>query len=635
MFTDIVGFTALSQRNESLALQLLEKHRSLMRPLFVRHNGREIKTIGDAFLVQFDSALEAVECAVQMQESIHNQGESSPEKLEMKIGIHVGDVVQSDKDVHGDAVNIASRIEPLAKGGEICISGQVFDQVRNKVPFKLVKLESHQLKNVEVQIDVYKVELPWDAPSMGSIPVALPPDRIAVLPFVSMSPDPNDEYFADGMTEELITRLYEVKGLEVIARTSVMNYKKKEQNLAQIGKELNVGSIIEGSVRKAGNKIRVTAQLINTNTLGHLWASNFDRNLDDIFAVQSEIAAKVAEALPATIIEKKVSVSGKKEVDNIVAYTYFLQGRQILQTEGADHPSRALELFEKAVEIENSFARAYVGIAECHGLLSSRGKERHEEAVKKMKSAASKALTIDDGLAEAHATMAQANWMADDIEGARSELRRAIELNPSLARAYFVMCLVEATHGSFDESVRLLEAASRLDPLEPRYVGSLGGAYVYAGRESEALDQWRRAIGIAPYIVHSDMFAFHLVKKEYGKAAESLKKIQELRPSSPVTIGMTAYLAAVTGDKDAALRCILELEKIASGGSSIALSWIGFIHYALGDMDRFIEYMERVAAVHALLAIDLRFSPLFSKARGDPRLHKVFESTGTPLPNWD
>jgi adenylate cyclase len=330
MFTDVVGFTSLSQRNEALSLQLLEQHRAILRPLFPKHNGREIKTIGDAFLVQFGSALEAVECAVEMQEVIHNQPGQSAEKLEMKVGIHVGDVVQSEMDVFGDAVNIASRIEPLAKGGEICISGQVFDQVRNKVPFKLVKLEARELKNVAVPIDVYKVELPWEAPELSSRPVVLPSERVAVLPFVSMSPDPQDEYFADGLTEELITKLSQVGGLEVIARTSVMNYKKKEKNASQIGRELNVGTIMEGSVRKAGNRIRVTAQLINANTEGHLWSSTYDRNLDDIFAVQSDIATSVVGSLPGKISATAAKVPAFDETKDIQAYMYFLQGQALM-----------------------------------------------------------------------------------------------------------------------------------------------------------------------------------------------------------------------------------------------------------------------------------------------------------------
>ncbi len=276
MFTDIVGYTSLSQRNEALALQLLERHQALLRPIFPKHGGREVKTIGDAFMIQFDSALAAVECAVEMQEAVHNHSRPASDTLAMKVGIHVGDVVQSGQDVYGDAVNIASRIEPLAKGGEVCISEQVFDQVRNKVPFKLIKLAPHQLKNVAIPIDVYRVELPWEAQAMSMRAANLPADRIAVLPFVSMSLDQQDEFFADGLTEELIGSLALVKGLKVIARTSVMNYKNEKKNVSEIGRELGVGTVVEGSVRKAGNRIRVAVQVIDVNTEEHLWAEKYD-----------------------------------------------------------------------------------------------------------------------------------------------------------------------------------------------------------------------------------------------------------------------------------------------------------------------------------------------------------------------
>ena len=273
MFTDLVGYTAITQSNESLALKMLDRHRELVRPVLSRFGGREIKTIGDAFLVEFNSALEAAECAFEIQKTLHEFRDNTSDQINVRIGIHVGDVIHSHGDVYGDAVNIASRIEPLAKGGGICISGQVYDQIRNKIPYKIAKIETGPLKNVAQSIEVYRFELPWE--KIEERPIELPANRIAVLPFVNISPDPNDEFFADGLTEELIANLSLVKGLKIIARTSVMNYKKKEKNVSEIGKELGVGTIVEGSVRKAANRIRVTVQVIDVNTEEHLWASNY------------------------------------------------------------------------------------------------------------------------------------------------------------------------------------------------------------------------------------------------------------------------------------------------------------------------------------------------------------------------
>ncbi|MGI0079276.1 MAG: adenylate/guanylate cyclase domain-containing protein, partial [Nitrososphaerales archaeon] len=328
MFTDIVGYTTLTQNNEPLALKLLERHRDLIRPALSRYGGREVKTIGDAFLVEFGSALQATECAFEIQKILHEYNESASDKISLKIGIHVGDVIHTQGDVYGDAVNIASRIEPLAKGGGVCISGQVYDQVRNKILYQTTKLETGPLKNISLPTDVYRLDLPWER---GDVPdnIALPSNRIAVLPFVNISPDPNDEFFADGLTEELITNLSLVKGLKIIARTSVMNYKKKEKNISVIGKELGVGTVVEGSVRKAANRIRVTVQVIDANTEEHLWASNYDRSLDDIFAVQSDIASRVSEAIPSNISKlKPAQVLSKTE--DVRAYMYFLQGKHIV-----------------------------------------------------------------------------------------------------------------------------------------------------------------------------------------------------------------------------------------------------------------------------------------------------------------
>jgi adenylate cyclase len=267
MFTDMVEYTALAQSNEEQSLRVLERHNELVRPFFLKRRGREVKTIGDSFLVEFESALDAASCAIEIQEFLHDYNLSSTEewKIKLRIGIHLGDVIHKGADVLGDAVNIASRIRPLADAEGICLTRQVHDLVQNKIRVPMQSLGIVPLKNVAQSIEVFKVVTPWDK----DIPTQKEPGkvtRIAVLPFTNMSPNPSDEYFADGLTEELIDRLSQVKGLEVIARTSVMTYKNKDKKISEIGKELRVGSIIEGSVRKAGNKIRATVNLIDSTS---------------------------------------------------------------------------------------------------------------------------------------------------------------------------------------------------------------------------------------------------------------------------------------------------------------------------------------------------------------------------------
>ena len=299
MFTDIVGFTSLAQRDEDRAMRLLSEHNNLMRSILPKYSGREVKTIGDAFLIEFPSALDAVRSSVAIQKGMYERNSvlGASNRIQLRVGIHVGDVIsKQDGDILGDAVNISSRIEQFATPGGICISEQVFAQVNNKVDLRFVRLESQKLKNVDLPMDLYRIVLPWEGESAKQ-DVVLDSRRVAVLPFKNMSPDPNDEYFADGLTEEVIASLSKVKELTVIARTSVMQYRAVSKRVTEIGRELNAGTLVEGSIRKAGNRIRVTVQMIDAQKDGHLWAQNYDRNLDDIFAIQTDIAERVTKEL--------------------------------------------------------------------------------------------------------------------------------------------------------------------------------------------------------------------------------------------------------------------------------------------------------------------------------------------------
>lgn len=353
MFTDMVGYTALGQRDESVSLALLKEQRKLVRSILNRHNGREVKTMGDAFLIEFPSALEAVRCAYDIQRAIREYNISLPEerRVHLRVGIHLGDVVELVGDISGDAVNVASRIESLAEDGGVCLTRQVYDHVHNKFELPLLTLGLKSLKNVSSPVEVYRIEMPWELQKTAQR-AELDRKRIAVMPFANISPDPDDEYFADGLTEEMIARLSRLSGLDVIARTSIMNYKKREKNAAEIGRELSAGTLLEGSVRKAGNKIRVTVQLINSNSEGHLWAENYDRNLDDIFAVQSDIAEQVAHALEVQLLPRVRSDIEKRPTVSVDAYTLYLKGRHIWFEWTPSAFKKALKYFERAIQLD-------------------------------------------------------------------------------------------------------------------------------------------------------------------------------------------------------------------------------------------------------------------------------------------
>ena len=626
MFTDIVGFTASTQSDESQSLAVLERHNRLLRPVFPKFHGREVKTIGDSFMVEFDSALDATNCALEIQRLLHDYNLSSGDewKVSLRIGIHLGDVVHSGGDIFGDAVNIAFRLQPLADAGGVCISEQVYDQVRNKVPQSFVKLEPQDLKGVKFSVDAYRMEMPWEE---GSREKERKPDskRIAVLPFTSMSPDPNDEYFADGMTEELIDRLAQVKELEVIARTSVMNYKRKEKSASQIASELRAGALVEGSVRKAGNKVRVTAQLIDADTEGHLWSSHYDASLDDIFAVQSEIAEKVANELKVHLLESEKKTLEKKPTGNTEAYILFLQAREKYRVQTQPSLKNALELYQGAIELDPSFAGAHDGIAKCYVALANDAYMPRDEVLPKAEISVKRALALDPSLAEAHATLATIYFLEDYDSACELEAKRALELNPSIPEALRMMSNITLLKGELEEGVRLWETAYALDPLRTWYIERLGLLYICAGKEDKAMEFWQKTSQFAPAGTHRNMTEYYLAKGDHKKAQEHFKMAEELEPTNTWLPWMRGYIAAKVGDKEGALR---EIKAIEDGWMDLALNSIGFIYYALGDLDAYFTYIIRASEQHVLRYIYVMYSPLFSNAREDPRYQEVLDREG-------
>jgi adenylate cyclase len=624
MFTDMVGYTELGQRNESLSLALVEEQRKVIRPILSRHNGREVKTIGDAFLVEFGSALDAVRCAYEIQRATKefNLPLAEDRRVHLRIGVHLGDVVESQGDISGDAVNIASRIEPLAADGGICITRQVYDQVKGKVDIPLSSLGPKSLKNVAEPVEVYKMVLPWEKEGVAE-PAQLDKRRVAVLPFANMSPDPNDEYFADGMTEELIDRLSQVKQLKVIARTSVMSYKKKDKKAGEIARELLVGSLVEGSVRKAGNRVRVTVQLIGAGTEEHLWSSHYDGFLDDIFAVQSEIAEKVAGELKVQLLESEKGTLEKKPTENMEAYNDFLRGRELFREGSEPSVRQALKLFERAVELDPSYARAHVGVAECHQYLANVGYESMDVMLPAVKASLNRVLELDPGLAEAHASLALLHFNEDDLPETEAEARRALELNPSLPQAYWMLSEVAGIKGEPEEMLRNMETAYRLDPIRPDYIYQLGYAYFSTGKEQDALDHWRKTEHLDPTATYRNMTDYYLSKGDIAMARELHAKYEKLRPTHPWVTYMGGFIDATAGDREKALQAIKKMEERNMG--PIAYNYAAYVYHALGDLDRYFEYLNRALEEHVLFANFVMYSPLLAKAREDPRYAELVE----------
>jgi adenylate cyclase len=624
MFTDTVGYTASTQSNEGRTLDLLRQQADIVRPVVALHQGREIKSTGDGFLVEFDSALKAVQCAINIQRRMNERNsEGGLTPIRVRIGLHLGDVVQNGADILGDAVNIAARIEPLAEPGGVCVSGAIYEQVRSKVHDKFAKLPPQSLKGLQSTIDVYRVVLPWNENGNGSAhDSAVAPDknRLAVLPFANISPDPGDEYFADGLTEELIANLSLVAGLKVIARTSVIGYKKTEKSVATIGKELGVGTVVEGSVRRAANRIRVTVQVIDVATEEHLWTAKYDDDLDDIFAVQSDIATKVATSLPTSLSQARGPVPSLEKPAETESYLAFLQGQSLLWHQDEASIRQSVEFFEKSIRVDPSFARAHAGLASAYIILGTEGFIPWMEAIHKGRRAAERATAIDPDLAEAHAARAELAFMSDEPSSVLNrEVRRALELNPNLAQGHSILCAMAATFGVPESYIMQAEEAYRLDPMSPEIIRRLGDAYFLSGKLDEAEAHWKKTEKLAPIPSYRGLVDLSILKGDLEQAELYVRELERAGPTSDFALLCRGYLSAVKGDRETALKVIAKLNEVEHEGSSRRETSIGFIYYALGDLDRFFECMNMAAKAHTIQLGRIRLSPLFAPARRDPR----------------
>ena len=633
MFTDIVGYTALTQENESATVRLLETHRRLIRPIFVSHGGREIKTIGDAFLVEFNSALDAVLCSIAVQQVMHDRKLARGDALSLRIGIHVGDVIASENDIVGDAVNIASRVEPLAEQGGVCITSQVYEQVRNKSDLPFVPLGEKSLKNVTVPVAVYKVVMPWEK-SGATETITYPANRIAILPFASFSPDPNDAFFADGITDEIISAVAGISSLSVISRTSVIGYKGTTKKVKEIGKELEVGSILEGTFKKAGNRIRVTAQLIDVAGDRHLWAQNYDRSLDDVFEVQSDVAKQVADALRVRILSPERERFARKPTESTAAYILYLKGMHHLNKRGIEDVRKALEYFELAAHEDPAFALGYVGQADCRLVLRANWNVDLDTGIKRAGTLLAKALEIDPDLAEAHATKGTLLMDGYDLRHAEEELRRAIELKPSYATAHLWYFMVLVAQQRWDEALAHLDKSLELDPLSP-LMNFNHGAFYWARRDyARAIEGMHRAAELGfngghGFIGHAygEMKMFDDMKREYATHVELLEGSFPL-----VKTFADADMACLQGDKQTLRRLLPELETGLYEGRAQPLgmdaTWIAGYYFFLGEKDRGFEWLERSYARRESHLLDITFYPQFDSIRTDPRYLDLLKRIG-------
>ena len=633
MFTDMVGFTALAQDDEARAMRLLEQQRRAVREVLPKYHGTEIKTIGDAFLVEFPSALEAVSCAGEIQSSLRSSNSVRPpgERIYIRIGVHLGDVIHSGGDVAGDAVNVASRIEQLAPPGGICVTSQVRDSVGNKTGMKFDSLGTPRLKNVASPIGVYRVQGYGDVSSGSPGPRqdADPAKRIAVLPLTNISPEGGEEYFSDGLTEELISSVSRTKGLMGIARTSVMKYKGSGRPASEIGRELGVGSVLEGSVRKAGGKVRITVQLVDASTEETRWSEQYDREMSDIFAIQSDIALRVAQELRMQVLGPPQRSGPTTNMD---AYVDYLRGRQAWNRRDQDGLRRAIGFFEKALQADQSYAQAYTGLADSYATLALLELVPPAEAYPKAREAASKAIALDPLLAEAHTSLGLIRFQYDwDWRGAEDEFLQAIRSAPNYAPAHHFYADYLKAMGRFDEPISEIDRALELDPLNLAINTGVGHVLYLARQYDRAIDQYRKAVELDPrfMLTHIWFGRPYLEKGMFDLAISELETGVRLSGEGTLALAMLGHGLASAG-REREAREILRRLLDRSKETYVPSYWVAVVYNGLRERENVTSWLLKAFEERSSWLVWCNVEPRFDWLREDPAFESLMKAMKFP-----
>ncbi len=581
---DVKNYSRLMADDDLETVKMLKVCRGFMAGEIDAHKGRVVDFPGDNLLSEFSSVADAVQCAVKIQAGLHDKNKDLPSnrKMEFRIGINLGDIIQDGDQIYGDGLNIAARLESLAPGGGICISGSAFDQVKKLLPLGYEFLGEKSLKNISDKVRTYRVITNPKTP--GKVVYACHHDdpgirrrrriaflliciclvtglvwirhkntathtlgrpgiireklmalhlpkkpSLAVLPFKNMSRDPDQEYFSDGLTEDLITDLSQVSGLFVIARNSVFTYKNKPVKIEQVGKELGVRYVLEGSVRKQGNRVRITAQLIDAGTEGHVWAHRYDRDLEDIFSVQDEVRRKIVTALAVELTSDDQQRITRKTTVDLDAYDYYLRGIELMSGKMKNGVAQAREMFEKAVALDPGYARAQAALG--HTILIDWifGVNEDPASIETAGAMARKAISLDPKESEGYGLLGHVYLWTHNHDRGIEQIKKAISLGPGNAKWLASLGEQLAWSGRSEEGIRYLEASMRLDPKYPAWVlWNLGHAY-YLNRDYErAADIFQRALDKDPYFWPSHAY----LALTYDALGESDKVVREIQAAS-------------------------------------------------------------------------------------------------------
>jgi adenylate cyclase len=579
---DVEGYGRLMGDDEAATVRTITEYRGVMSSAVSRHSGRVVDAPGDNVLAEFSSVVDAVQCAVDIQRELQSRNDALPvaRRMRFRIGINLGDVIVEGERLYGDGVNIAARLESLAEGGGICLSGTAYDQVDGKLPFGYEFLGEHTVKNITRPLRVYRVRLepspplgaPLGAPSrrrsadrrsvtrvIGVVAVVMLlgaggwaswrwfrtpasvglslPDKpsVAVLPFTNLSQDPTQEYFSDGVTEDLITALSKVSGLFVIARNSAFTYKGKPAKVGEVGRDLGVRYVLEGSVQRSATRVRITAQLVDATTGYHIWAERYDREVRDIFALQDEVTQQIVRALAVKVTEAEKVRIGRAPTGVLEAYDLVLRGHDERKRTTRQGNAEARRLFVQALDLDPEYAAAYAGLSWTHLQSWQFLWSTDRETLDRARELAERAIALDNTLGEAYRLLGQIYLWQKQHDRAIAQAERAVALAPNDADGYETLAEILGWSGRAEESIRLIRHAMRLNPRYPFfYLWTLGHAYYLTERREEALETFRKIVQQNPNFVPAHAYRA-VVLSELGRvkeAGEAWGKASSLSPGA-------------------------------------------------------------------------------------------------------
>lgn len=631
MFADMVGYSELMQEDEQKAKQNRDRQREVLEECILDHRGQVIQYYGDGSLSIFGSAIEAVKCAVEIQRQLNKEP-----KVPLRIGLHLGDIVYDDEGAYGDAVNVAARIESVSIPGGVLISDRVNDELQGHPKIKTAYLGSHELKHIKRPVDIYAVKAKGiEVPTIASIKAKTGSSSrsIAVLPFVNMSGETENEYFSDGITEEIINALTRVEGLNVTSRTSAFAFKGNSKDVREIGAELNVSHVLEGSVRRAANQVRITAQLINTKDGFHIWSEVFDRGLEDIFQVQDEISKKIAAKLKENV--KEITAKERlvqQSTDSVQAYNHYLKGKYYWHKWTPEDVQKSIEQFKQAINLCPDYAEAYAGLALSYSYMGAIGQLPTKAAYEQAEMAARNSLKYNDRISASHAALAMVKMLHHwDFEGALKHFKRALALGPGTPNILQAYALYLKVMGRNKAAIRILKEAMEKDPLSLTINADLGRAYLNAGKPEKALSHFNKTLEL------DANFRTAIEGKGWAYVAlGELEKALDIFEDYRISVGhklkgvtQLGYIYGRLGKEEDVEQILKIMEQRDEEDKDVSLSMdFAVVYLGLEDREQVFRYLQQAFEERLGGILFIKTNPIWEPIRDDDRYHQLIEEIG-------